>query len=69
MLADPTSGISLRLNALLCFSHRVGVGHKALTVVHLHLWQSLAIHDLIISDDAIQVQNIRHERVDLRQLQ
>src|SRR5262249_32777987 len=48
---------------------RPGIRHEAVAVRHLHLRQALGIQSLAISDDAVEIENESHHRVDLRRLQ
>ena len=47
-----------------CLSH-IGprVGDKAITVRHLDQWQGLRVHDLLLADDAVEVEEIGGHRV------
>ena len=48
---------------------RPGIGDEAVAVRHLHFRQALGVHHGIFCDDAVEVQDVRDDRVDFRRLQ
>ena len=52
---DKRRSLGLVLGPRLVTDVRPGIGNEAVAVWHLHLRQGFGIHDLVISDDAVEI--------------